>query len=176
MVNFTSPAALPPGKRPGTLCVGGWEGLEASLDGCRKFAPTGMKSLDRPAYSEPLYVLSCLLRWMLQRCRQNGLLSCSKSRQSVGFLYRRPTNPSIKMVVFIIAEHRPIFGRILEYLQEVKTSKKDLVNRLVWTPVMFIKCRNSMGPRSPSYTTVPQVLVCCAVGLHALDVLWFVCH
>jgi hypothetical protein len=60
------------------------------------------------------------------------------------------------MVAFIIAEHRPVFGRIREYLQEVKTSEKVLVNRLVSTPVLFIKCGNSMGPRSPSYTTVPQ--------------------
>jgi hypothetical protein len=29
-----APATLPPGKRPGTHCVGGWMGPRAGLDGC----------------------------------------------------------------------------------------------------------------------------------------------
>jgi hypothetical protein len=29
-----APATLPPGKRPGTHCIEGWEGPRASLDGC----------------------------------------------------------------------------------------------------------------------------------------------
>ena len=29
-----APAALPPGKRPGTHCIGGWVGPRAGLDGC----------------------------------------------------------------------------------------------------------------------------------------------
>ena len=28
-----APAALPPGKRPGTHCIGGWVGLRAGMDG-----------------------------------------------------------------------------------------------------------------------------------------------
>jgi hypothetical protein len=31
-----APADLPPGKRPGTHCIGGWVGPRAGLDGCRK--------------------------------------------------------------------------------------------------------------------------------------------
>jgi hypothetical protein len=34
-----APAALPPGKRPGTHCIGGWVGPRAGLDGCRKSRP-----------------------------------------------------------------------------------------------------------------------------------------
>ena len=34
-----APAALPPGKRPGTHCVGGWVGPKAGLDGCGKSRP-----------------------------------------------------------------------------------------------------------------------------------------
>jgi len=34
-----APAALPPGKRPGTHCIGGWMGLRAGLDGCGKSRP-----------------------------------------------------------------------------------------------------------------------------------------
>ena len=34
-----APAALPPGKIPGTHCTGGWEGPRTGLDGCRKFRP-----------------------------------------------------------------------------------------------------------------------------------------
>jgi hypothetical protein len=34
-----APAALPPGKRPDTHCIGGWLGLRAGLDGCGKPRP-----------------------------------------------------------------------------------------------------------------------------------------
>ena len=34
-----APAALPPGKRPGTHCAGGWVGPRAGLDGCGKSLP-----------------------------------------------------------------------------------------------------------------------------------------
>ena len=34
-----APAALPPGKRPGTHCVGDWVGLRAGLDRCEKSLP-----------------------------------------------------------------------------------------------------------------------------------------
>jgi hypothetical protein len=31
-----APAALPPGKRPSTHCIGDWVGPRAGLDGCEK--------------------------------------------------------------------------------------------------------------------------------------------
>ena len=34
-----APAALPPGKRPGTHCIGGWVGPRAGLDECGKSRP-----------------------------------------------------------------------------------------------------------------------------------------
>ena len=34
-----APAALPPGKRPGTHCIGGRVGPRAGLDGCGKSRP-----------------------------------------------------------------------------------------------------------------------------------------
>jgi hypothetical protein len=34
-----TPAALPPGKKPGTHCTEGWVGHRAGLDGCGKFRP-----------------------------------------------------------------------------------------------------------------------------------------
>jgi hypothetical protein len=34
-----APAALPPGKRPGTYCMGGWVGPRAGLDSCGKSRP-----------------------------------------------------------------------------------------------------------------------------------------
>ena len=34
-----APAALPPGKRPGTHCIGGWVGPRSGLDGCGKSRP-----------------------------------------------------------------------------------------------------------------------------------------
>jgi hypothetical protein len=34
-----TPAALPPGKRPGTHFIGGWVGPRAGLDGFGKFRP-----------------------------------------------------------------------------------------------------------------------------------------
>jgi hypothetical protein len=34
-----APAALLPGKRHGTLCIEGWVGPRADLDGCEKSRP-----------------------------------------------------------------------------------------------------------------------------------------
>ena len=34
-----APAALPPGKRPGTHCTGGWMGPSAGMDGCGQSRP-----------------------------------------------------------------------------------------------------------------------------------------
>ena len=47
-------AALPLGKRTGTLCIGGWMGPRAGLDGCGKFRPIGIRSPDRPARSNSI--------------------------------------------------------------------------------------------------------------------------
>jgi len=33
------PAALPPGKRPSTHCIGGWVSPRAGLEGCGKSCP-----------------------------------------------------------------------------------------------------------------------------------------
>jgi len=39
------PTALPPGRRPGTHCTGGWKGPRAGLDLCVKYRPpTGLFS------------------------------------------------------------------------------------------------------------------------------------
>jgi len=54
-----APAALPPGKRPGTHCIGGWVGPRVGLYGCGKSRPpSGVRSPDRPARIESLYRLS----------------------------------------------------------------------------------------------------------------------
>ena len=47
------PAVLPPGKRPGTHCTGGWVDPRVGLDWCEKF-PTGIRSPDGPARSESI--------------------------------------------------------------------------------------------------------------------------
>ena len=40
-----APAALSPGQRPGTLCIGGWLGPRAGLDEYGKsLPPTGIRS------------------------------------------------------------------------------------------------------------------------------------
>ena len=52
-----APAALPR-ERSGTLCRGGCVGPRAGLDRYGKFALTGIRSPDRSARSELLYLLS----------------------------------------------------------------------------------------------------------------------
>jgi hypothetical protein len=59
VVNATPPAALPPGKTPGTHCIGGWVGPRAGLDRCEKSYPTGIRSPDLLSCSESLYRLRC---------------------------------------------------------------------------------------------------------------------
>ena len=39
VVDARAPAALPPGKRAGTHCTGGWVGPRAGLKGCGKSRP-----------------------------------------------------------------------------------------------------------------------------------------
>jgi len=52
------PVALPPGKRPGTHCIGGRMGPRVCLNGCGKSRlPTGIRSLDWSTRSESLYRL-----------------------------------------------------------------------------------------------------------------------
>jgi len=56
-----APAALPPGKRPGSHFTGGCVGPRADLDGngkSRPPPPSGIRSADLPACSEVLYRLS----------------------------------------------------------------------------------------------------------------------
>jgi hypothetical protein len=53
-----SPAALLPGRRPSTHCIGSWVGPRAELDRCGKSRPNGIRSPDRPARIESLYRLS----------------------------------------------------------------------------------------------------------------------
>ena len=54
-----APAALPPGKRSGIHCIGGWVGPRTGLAVCGKSRPpTGIRSPDRPARTESLYRLS----------------------------------------------------------------------------------------------------------------------
>jgi len=51
-----APAALYPRERPGTHCTGDWVGPRAGLDKWGKSRPTGIRSPDRPARSQPLSI------------------------------------------------------------------------------------------------------------------------
>ena len=53
-----APAALPPGKRIGTSCIGGSVGPRTGLDGCGKPRPRRDSIPDRPARRESLHRLS----------------------------------------------------------------------------------------------------------------------
>jgi len=53
-----APDALPPVKRSGTHCTGGWVGHWASLDGRNKSRSTRIRTLDHPTSSNLLYRLS----------------------------------------------------------------------------------------------------------------------
>ena len=52
-------AAMPPGKKPGIHCIGGWVGPRPGLDGYEKSnpPPTRIRSPVRPAPNESLYRL-----------------------------------------------------------------------------------------------------------------------
>ena len=52
-----APAAPYPRERPGTHCTRGWVGPRAGLDWCGKSHPTGIRSPDRPARRQSLYLL-----------------------------------------------------------------------------------------------------------------------
>jgi hypothetical protein len=44
-------------ERPSTHCTGGWVGSRTGLERCGKSRPTGIRSPDRPARSQSLYLL-----------------------------------------------------------------------------------------------------------------------
>ena len=56
VVNAT-PRPIYPRERPGTHCIGGWVS-EPVCTGVENFAPTDIRSPDRPARSESQYRLS----------------------------------------------------------------------------------------------------------------------
>jgi hypothetical protein len=69
-----APAVLPPGKRPGTHCIGGWVGSRAGLDGCGISRPQrdsilGSSSLWRVA-------LPTELSRPMQECMYSVYLHC----------------------------------------------------------------------------------------------------
>ena len=60
-----APAALPPGKRPGTHCTGGWVGPGTVWTGAVNLAPNGARTPKRPARNESLHRLSYFGRYRL---------------------------------------------------------------------------------------------------------------
>jgi hypothetical protein len=59
MVIATPPAALPPGKKPGTHCIGAGWAPGPVWTGAENLASTEIRFADRPALIESLYRLSC---------------------------------------------------------------------------------------------------------------------
>jgi hypothetical protein len=57
-----TPWSLYPRESPFTHCIGGWVGPRAGLKGCGKCHLIGIRSSDRPARSQSLYLLSYLSR------------------------------------------------------------------------------------------------------------------
>jgi hypothetical protein len=53
-----APAALPPGKRHGTHCIGGWVAPGPVWKGAKNLDPTGIRSPDR-------VVASCYTDWAI---------------------------------------------------------------------------------------------------------------
>jgi hypothetical protein len=53
-----TPAALSPGKRPGTHCIGGWWDPGPVWTGAENLATTEIRFPDSPARSESLYRMS----------------------------------------------------------------------------------------------------------------------
>jgi hypothetical protein len=67
---FHTPAALPPGKRPGTHCIGGWVGPMTCLDGCeksRKFDPRTVQSVGRRYTDYAIPAHTSLVKIMLSK-------------------------------------------------------------------------------------------------------------
>jgi hypothetical protein len=69
------PGVLPPAKKHGTHCTGGWVNPRAGLGGCGKSRPTRIGSPDRPARSE----LLCCKKY---DCSETGEFSITASHSS----------------------------------------------------------------------------------------------
>ena len=77
-----APAALPPGKRPFTHCIGGWVDPKAGLDGYGKSRP---KRDPTPEPSRPMTRTKTAILKRISKVRVCGLeqVTVSRSRQSV---------------------------------------------------------------------------------------------
>jgi hypothetical protein len=84
VVNDTPGQLYPRQRDPMHIIQNGWVGPTASLDGCRKSHPTGIRSSDRPAHSESLYRLSNPGPLPQQHDRDNVPRSIAYLRQLAG--------------------------------------------------------------------------------------------
>ena len=79
-----APAALPPGKRPATPCIGGWVGPSAGLDGSEKSRPHRDSIPNRPGRSELLH----RLRYLGPRTSNQGAQKYFTLKKIIGwYLY-----------------------------------------------------------------------------------------
>jgi hypothetical protein len=113
-----APAALPPGKRPGTHCIGGWMGPRAGLDWRGKYRPhrgfffkacPGFFPLDPFLYCLNPFVLHVTLRSMLSSLTTN---TTQTSTPPVGFeptilVRERPQTHSLDRAAMIRSPDRP---------------------------------------------------------------------
>jgi hypothetical protein len=164
-------AALPPGNRPGTNCIGGWVGTRAVLDGCGKsHHPPGFG----PRTVQP--VASHYTNWAIpahirtvggysndeikarKKNRDPAVGSCRHgrflARANIPYseIKQRIEADGALSVIFICAltEHHPLFQRIRTYSREI-TQEKGL-NKLLCIKPKFtygnffcIKCGHLSG-------------------------------
>jgi hypothetical protein len=97
-----APAALPPGKRPGTHCIGGWVGPRAGLDGCEKSRPHRDFFLRRPKMA-CVYVLQDGPQWpafTYYKTAHNGLrLRITRRPPLVCFTYDKTAQTGLLLRV-----------------------------------------------------------------------------
>ena len=97
-----APAALPPGKRPRSHCVGGWVGPRAGLDGCGKSPPTGIQSPDSPAHININEHNRFSIITLILRCSRTGTVwfytSTSNKRAARPKLYTKTLTRDLKLM------------------------------------------------------------------------------
>jgi hypothetical protein len=94
-------AALPPGKRIGTHCIGAWVDPRAGLEGPGKFASTGIWSPDRTARSESLFRSTVDRRFWENSCTAGSVVCCDVWSEYLNFSCSKFVGQRFGLYIFI---------------------------------------------------------------------------
>jgi len=114
-VVIATPRPLYPLERPGTHYIGGWVDPRSNVDRYGKSRPTGIRSLDCPAYSESLCWL-CFASPLAIAFVLFELVLCDSALEILSLILSGVMAVLQVLIIFYIySDHKPWHSRITNY-------------------------------------------------------------